>query len=148
MALVEFAIIMPLLFLLLLGIIDFGFAFGDYIGVRNGAREGARLAVVNPSGTNTCSTATATPNAATLNLVCLTKDRVDLTEADVRVGIAFEDSTPVAGESVKICVSYPAVSRSGMTAPFLSGRTIKSETEMRLETGPTYSAFSEGGLTC
>ena len=47
--LVEFALILPVLLLLILGIIEFGYAFTVYTGMFNAAREGARYGVVNPS---------------------------------------------------------------------------------------------------
>ena len=45
--LVEFAIIAPLFFLLIFGIVEFGWAFLQNLDVRHGAREGARLAAVS-----------------------------------------------------------------------------------------------------
>ena len=42
--LIEFALVVPLLLLLVVGIIDFGFMFQRYEVVTNAAREGARLA--------------------------------------------------------------------------------------------------------
>ena len=47
--LVEFALILPVLLLLILGIVEFGYAFTVYTGMFNAAREGARYGVVNPS---------------------------------------------------------------------------------------------------
>jgi Flp pilus assembly protein TadG len=44
--LIEFALTLPLLLLVLLGICDFGLAFRDYHVVTNAAREGARMAVL------------------------------------------------------------------------------------------------------
>jgi hypothetical protein len=44
--LIEFALIFPLLLLVVLGIIDFGFTFQRYEVLTNAAREGARLAVL------------------------------------------------------------------------------------------------------
>jgi Flp pilus assembly protein TadG len=44
--LIEFALVLPLLLLLVLGIVDFGFLFQRYEVVTNAAREGARLAVL------------------------------------------------------------------------------------------------------
>jgi Flp pilus assembly protein TadG len=44
--LVEFAIVLPLLLLVLFGIIDFGMLFHRYQVVTNAAREGARVAVL------------------------------------------------------------------------------------------------------
>ena len=46
-ALVEFALILPILLILLLGILDFGRAVAAYNSVSNGARSGARVAIVN-----------------------------------------------------------------------------------------------------
>lgn len=45
-AMVEFAIIAPLLFMLVFGIIDYGRFFFDYNRLTNAAREGARAAAV------------------------------------------------------------------------------------------------------
>jgi hypothetical protein len=44
--LIEFALVLPLLLLVVLGIIDFGFLFQRYEVVTNAAREGARVAVL------------------------------------------------------------------------------------------------------
>jgi len=46
-SLVEFAILLPLLILLVLGIIEFGWLLGLNNDVRHGAREGARYAAVD-----------------------------------------------------------------------------------------------------
>ena len=51
-AAVEFAIVVPLLFLLIFGIIDFGFGFHAWDAAENAAREGARVAAVDPSTTD------------------------------------------------------------------------------------------------
>src|SRR5262245_36628295 len=44
--LIEFALVLPLLLLLVLGIVDFGFMFQRLEVVTNAAREGARIAVL------------------------------------------------------------------------------------------------------
>lgn len=48
-ALVETAITLPLLLLLLMGIMEFGWFFYNQMSVENGSREGARYAIVNAS---------------------------------------------------------------------------------------------------
>lgn len=45
---VEFAIIVPVLLLLVLGIIEFGFGYHAWDATQNAAREGARLGAVSP----------------------------------------------------------------------------------------------------
>jgi Flp pilus assembly protein TadG len=47
-SLVETAIVIPVLFLLLAAVVDFGRAFDAYIVLTNAAREGARWGSVNP----------------------------------------------------------------------------------------------------
>ena len=44
---VEFALILPILVILVFGIIEFGIAYNNYISITHAAREGARLAAVN-----------------------------------------------------------------------------------------------------
>ncbi|MEX2236491.1 MAG: TadE family protein [Dehalococcoidia bacterium] len=49
-ALVEFALVLPLLLIMLFGIIDFGRALQTYITINNASREGARFGSISPSG--------------------------------------------------------------------------------------------------
>ena len=51
--LIEFALTLPLLLLLVLGIIEFGFLFQEYEVVTNAAREGARLGALTSSANYT-----------------------------------------------------------------------------------------------
>ncbi len=48
-AAVEFAIVASLFFMLVFGIIDFGFGFHTWNGTTHAAREGARVAAVDPN---------------------------------------------------------------------------------------------------
>ncbi len=43
---IEFAIVLPLLLLVVMGVIDFGFMFQRYVVLTNAAMEGARVAVL------------------------------------------------------------------------------------------------------
>src|SRR6185369_16886837 len=51
--LIEFALVLPLLLLLVLGIVDFGFLFQRLEVITNAAREGARIAILSGSGYST-----------------------------------------------------------------------------------------------
>ena len=44
--LIEFALVFPLLLMVILGIVDFGFLFQRYEVLTNAAREGARVAAL------------------------------------------------------------------------------------------------------
>ncbi|MBO8128021.1 MAG: pilus assembly protein [Peptococcaceae bacterium] len=46
-AIVEFALVLPFLLTLLLGIIEFGWLFNSWLTITSSAREGARVAAVN-----------------------------------------------------------------------------------------------------
>ncbi len=51
-AMVEFAVILPILLILIMGIIDFGWLFYNQLALNNSCREGARFAVVNTGKQN------------------------------------------------------------------------------------------------
>ena len=44
--LIEFAIVLPVMLLIVMGIVDFGFMFQRYVVLTNAAMEGARVAVL------------------------------------------------------------------------------------------------------
>lgn len=130
-ALVEFAFVAPVLFLLLFGIIEFGFVFNDYQSIRQGVRDGARVAVVD--NIPDCH---ATGDA-TDDLICYVEQRIGL-GGDTRVKIDVTAPDPsVAGDkgTVKVCVEREARSVTGMFAPFLNNRTLRTEVTMRVERG-------------
>lgn len=77
--LIEFAIVLPLLVMLLFGIIEFGWVFAQNLDVRHGAREGARLAAVDEltSAADVCSRMdTAAHPSETLITVARTGDDI------------------------------------------------------------------------
>ena len=49
---VEFAVVVPVFVLLVMGIVDMGMALRAYVTVTNSSREGARYAIVCPSTVN------------------------------------------------------------------------------------------------
>lgn len=61
-SLAEFALVAPLFFMLLFGIIEAGRFIFYYEVLNNATREGARYAIVNGSNSLTCPTGPAAPN--------------------------------------------------------------------------------------
>lgn len=155
-ALVEFAIVVPLFLLLVFGIIEFGVIYNDLLAVRSGAREGARLGVVNavdnaPSCkiNGTLVTPPANPTTttdATNALVCKTKDRVGLGSAKVKVRVIV--TGPAIGENLKVCTSFALDDVDGLMVPFVSSSRLTSSTTMRLEQVPKFNEFTELGSEC
>lgn len=69
-SLIEFAILLPLLLLLLMGILEFGLMLNAYLSINNSAREGARLGIVDGSNLEISELITnLSPNLNTENLV-------------------------------------------------------------------------------
>lgn len=155
-ALVELAIVLPVFLVLVFGMIDFGIAFSDYQNVRSGTREAARLGVVNdvnnaPSCKINGSTVTppATPVSATdatNALLCKAKDRIGLKDDDLHLKIVI--SGQEIGDRMKVCASFPVSALTGLTASFLSGRTLTAAVTMRLEQPPSFTEYTEAGGAC
>lgn len=146
--LVEFALILPVLALLIFGILEFAMLFHSHLELRSGAREAARLAAVD----NGCSVAPSTcPSGSTARHDKLVADvRARLTSLDdpaaADITVFFPDGA-AAGKRVKVCLSYPIQPMTGLFSAMFAGQEIRSEAFMRLEQAPTYSA-DPGGPAC
>jgi Flp pilus assembly protein TadG len=127
--LVEFAVIAPLLFMLIFGLIEVSWAFSQHVEVRHGARETVRLAATDYGDlaaivTEGCSRMHATAGGA----------QVTLTSSGAAVG-----------ESVTVRVVAPMETLTGFLDPMLAGATVASSAEMRIERTPSWT---DGTLPC
>lgn len=117
-ALVEFAVVMVLFLTLLFGIMDAGWVFAQSVEVRNAAREGGRLAVVD-YGTyqeiadETCS-------------------RAQLSSEGSNVAVKRVANAAGEWDSVEVTVTKSSQSLTGFI-PFFDGINLSSGVEMRLE---------------
>ena len=93
-ALVEFAIIIPILLAVLLGIVEFARAWQIQQVVTNAAREGARVGVINTNGL-------AEVDAAIQ--VYLQSANMDMSQADWTTGTVLSS---VSGDPDTVTVSY------------------------------------------
>jgi hypothetical protein len=109
---VEFAIVLPLLVLLVFGIMEAGWLFAQQVELRNATREGARLAVVDYGDAPTIITETC--------------KRADLSSP----GTTF--SITINADSITVDAVKPYTSLTGFV-PAFSALTIRSSTEMRTE---------------
>lgn len=132
-AMVEFALITPLLILLLCGIIDFGWIYGNQLLLNNASRDTARYMAINYNDTSKTGTSEANKDAAARATFI---DRIGassyMSNSDLTV-----DSTLVAGTEnrVKITASYPLPILTPLLSTILnkSEMLINAETIMRLE---------------
>ncbi len=118
--LVEFALVAPLLFALLFGMIEFGWAFAQNLDVKHTAREAGRLATVD---------ATAAEIEAR---VC----NNDLLNPDFITEISRSGGDD-AGETATLTVSADLQQLTGLFSWVLGGKSLTSTVEFRLEQDAT-----------
>jgi Flp pilus assembly pilin Flp len=127
--LVEFAMVMPFLLLLLIGVVEFSWTFATNLDVKQGAREAARITAVNePSGGETFLAAE----------IC---DRMDLVGDDPNTEIQWvSDGSPEVGEGVTLTVRTPHATLTGFLDWAFAGIThLESSVEIRIEQEPDWS---------
>jgi len=143
-ALFEFAMVLPLLSMLLVGIIYGGMTFYDYITLADAVAVGARAVVTNRGA------GAGPPNACTMGETALTNAATSLKTSLITIGTgpgteAFSGTggstcaALVAGDYVTVTAKYPC----SLTIPFTGvnlcpiqgsgGSFINSSTTMRIE---------------
>ena len=114
-AVTEFALILPVLALLLFAVIQFGIAFNNYITVTDAVRVGARKAAVSRQA--------ADPTGTTIGQVRSAAS--DLDQAQLNVSVTTDW---VQGSDVTVQASYPySISLLGVVVQ--SGQLTSSTTE-------------------
>lgn len=108
---VEFALVLPVLMVLLFGIVEFGLIFKDVLAINQAAREGARAAAVG--STTSTITARVTASATTLKTANITTTSTyrTLTNGTWSSWTTLSDSADAnaapSGAQVKVAISYP-----------------------------------------
>ncbi|HBV86973.1 TadE/TadG family type IV pilus assembly protein [Desulfosporosinus sp.] len=119
-AMVEMALVLPLLFLLLFGVIEMGRIGYSYITVSNAARAGVRVATVGATDSEiTSSVIGAAPS---------------LNSASLSISITPIESLRLSGQGVTVQVSYPVQ----LVIPIISNVlpnpvVVSAATVMRIE---------------
>ena len=117
-ALVEFAVLLPLLVILVLAVIQFGIAFNNYIALTDASRAGAR---VGGSGRQL-----ADPAGEAEAAVRKSADDLDQGQLDVLIASSFQP-----GAKLSVTASYPyTISLLGLV---LKSGQLTSTTRERVE---------------
>lgn len=121
-AAVEFALVAPVFFLLVFGMIEFGRMIMVQQVLTNASREGARAAVLDGA---TSGSVTSTVNSY-LAGAALGSASITMTPTD--------PTTAGAGQPVTVAVQLPFSSVSWLPPMFLQGAQLSATTVMRRET--------------
>jgi Flp pilus assembly protein TadG len=141
LALVEFALILPVLALMLFAMLDFGKAFNYWIDETHLANEGARWAVVNRNPASSGSLQEYIKSQATTPE--LRNGGTPAVPNPVQVCISFPAGTANVGDPVRVTLetTYRWLGIITTQVPGLTQTTIRGQATMRLEAPPTnYSA--------
>ena len=138
---VEFALVLPIIAVILLAVIQLGIAFHDYVTLTDAARAGARKAIVlrlagGPAPTDiSCYPATATTAS---NPVCQAVNDAagGLDQSKLQVNVSSTDWTQ-GGSTVTVTATYPytlsLLAWMGKWAPWGGQYTLTSTMKERLE---------------
>jgi hypothetical protein len=130
-AAVEFALVVPVLLMILFGIIDYGLLFNNSLSVKQGVREGARQGVVANYGP-TCPMAWSTlPSVNMQSLACTVVDRTSAVSGTPYLKIKVPGGW-VKGEPLVVCEMVKTSGVTGLT-PMPTGGVVTSKVEMSIE---------------
>jgi Flp pilus assembly protein TadG len=128
-AAVEFAVILPFVMVLFLGIIEFGRVLMVQQILTNAAREGCRNAVL-PGGTIN--------NAKSVVSTYLGNANITLSDLANQVSVNPDPATSSQGTSITVTVTVPFSSVSWLPSPiFMTGKSLSATVVMRMESNNT-----------
>lgn len=131
-AAVEFALVMPILLLLVFAVIQYGLYFWAVQGGADSARSAARLAATNDVGTLTCAEFRA---AVTDSIDQFDDGQAPLISRKYYVGTSNTLRTTgdiVEGDTVEVQVSFHAVD-FGLPVPFVQGGWVDNSARARVD---------------
>lgn len=117
-AAVEFALVVPILVLLLFGIIDYGLYFANALGVRSGVSEAGRQIIVG-NLSDECDGAPAEEGTVS-DLVVKIRECVDPIAGTAQVAVNFGAWAP--GENVQVCAIIDVEGLTGFLPKPQGGR--------------------------
>ena len=138
-AAVEFALVLPIFLLLLLGMFDFGKAFNYWIDGTHLSHEGVRYAAV---GKNPGPGATLAESIRSRADTAELKDGGTSVAGAMKVCVSFPLGTKQVGDPVEVTTefTYQFLGYINSMAPGLTSKTVTNKSTMRLERPPPFAA--------
>ena len=151
-ATVEFAIVIPLLLLLVFGIVQFGRAFNNWIDLNHLASEGARWAAVDKVPPYNGNLGNPAPNCAAMKQYLASQLDTSELEQKVSGGLPVDENTPnitlkvdgsgqggspQIGDAVTVTIKAPSYSIATIGFSF-GDITLAGKATMRLEQIPSW----------
>jgi Flp pilus assembly protein TadG len=130
-AAVEFALVVPVLLMILFGIIDYGLLFNNSLSVKQGVREAARQGVVANYGSSCSMTWSTLPSTNMQKLGCTIVDRTSAVSGTTYVKIKIPAGW-VKGQSLIVCEMVKTSGVTGLT-PMPSSGVVTGKVEMSIE---------------
>jgi Flp pilus assembly protein TadG len=127
-SLVEFALVLPMLLVVLFAIVDFGRMFQGYVSLTNATREGARMATTGCGKTDLCTTTEISDR------VKATASGLAPTTTVSYPGAKKSGTSVVVQSQATITFITPLAKMMSLIGGSLSGSfTLKSTADMRIE---------------
>ena len=142
-AALEFALVVPFLLLLLVGIINYGLMFNDSNNLRQGTREAARRAVVGDFDGSACT------SGCNAKLISMTKSAIGATSAQKYVAIKAPSSW-AKGNQLTVCAVIKPTNMTSlipMPSRMSAVTTFSIEVDSTIPDVSTYAETLPAGLS-
>jgi Flp pilus assembly protein TadG len=143
-AALEFALVAPMVLVIMFTVLSYGLWFNDGMNLRQGAREAARQGVVGNFGSTTsCDTTYAgTPPSTNIQkLVCQAKSSISAVTGKTYVKVVLPDGW-VRGKQLLVCTLVKDTIPTIVSLP--QGALIKSTSRMSIEVAVPMQAETGG----
>jgi Flp pilus assembly pilin Flp len=152
-AAVEFALVLPVLVLILFGIIDYGLYFGNALDTRSGVASATRQGVVDNFDATCPAPAGFAPGSDSGHLACMVEARTDplAGKTYVKVILPTDATNPSStdtgwyqGESVVVCEATAAIGVTGYV-PLPNKGVIRVRLVSEIEQHPADATQPDAG---
>ena len=141
-AALEFALVVPVLAMLVFGMIDYGLFFTDSLGARDGARVAARQGTVEDFTADCPSGYTGSGDPRLKRLACAAVDQTGAIGGDTYARVTAPDGFDIK-KTLVVCVAVVESGLTGLT-PMPNDSTVRVRLQVRIEQASSTSPAATG----